>query len=90
MPKKQPVRQCVACREKREKRDLARVVRTPEGAVVYDARGKAPGRGAYLCKSTACLERALKSRALQRALECELTEETASALRDSFKEAEDG
>ena len=41
MPKKQPVRQCVACREKREKRDLARVVRTPEGAVVYDARGKA-------------------------------------------------
>ena len=44
MPKKIPIRQCVACREHREKPLLARVVRTPEGAVVYDSRGKVPGR----------------------------------------------
>ena len=53
MPKKIPIRQCVACREHREKPLLARVVRTPEGAVVYDSRGKVPGRGAYLCPSEA-------------------------------------
>ena len=86
MPKKIPIRQCVACREHREKPLLARVVRTPGGEVVYDPRGKVPGRGAYLCRSTACLEKAVKSRALARALETEITPEIYETLRRQMEE----
>lgn len=86
MPKKIPIRQCVACREHREKPLLARVVRTPEGAVVYDSRGKVPGRGAYLCPSEACLEKAVKSRALSRALETEITPEIYETLWQQCRE----
>ena len=86
MQKKKPVRQCVACREKREKPDLVRVVRQPDGTVALDARGKMSGRGAYLCKSTACLDKAVKSRALQRALECDIPEQTLCSLREQLKE----
>lgn len=86
MPKKIPIRQCVACREHREKPLLARVVRTPEGAVVYDSRGKVPGRGAYLCPNEACLEKAVKSRALSRALETEITPEIYETLRQQCRE----
>ena len=89
MPKKITVRQCVACREHREKPQLARIVRTPEGAVVYDRRGKVPGRGAYICQCEACLEKAVKSRALERALETAITGEVLDALRAQMKEAEE-
>ena len=82
MPKKIPVRQCAACREKREKRDLLRVVRTPEGQVVFDPRGKVSGRGVYICRSRQCLERAIKSRVFERTLELPLPEETVQALRE--------
>ncbi|MBQ7492645.1 MAG: YlxR family protein [Clostridia bacterium] len=88
MPKKVPVRQCVACREHKEKPLLARVVRTPEGKAVYDARGKLPGKGAYICRSTACLERAVKSRALNRALEIEITPDVYDALRAQMEESD--
>ena len=88
--KKQPVRQCVACREKKEKKQQVRVVRSPEGVISIDARGKMPGRGAYLCRSTTCLERAVKTRALQRALECEIPPETLALLRTQIEEADDG
>ena len=90
MQKKKPVRQCVACREKREKSQLVRVVRTPDGVLAVDTRGNMPGRGAYLCKEAACLEKAVRSRALQRALECEIPQETMEALRRQMKEADDG
>lgn len=88
MPKKIPIRQCVACRERREKPQLARVVRTPEGQVLYDGRGKVSGRGAYLCRSRACLEKAVKSRALARALEIEITDQLYDQLRAQMEEAE--
>ena len=88
--KKKPVRQCVACREKREKNQLVRVVRSPDGVIAVDARGKMAGRGAYLCPSQACLDKAVKSRALQRALECEIPQETLELLRQQMKEADDG
>ncbi len=92
MPKKIPVRQCVACREKRSKHELARIVRTPFGEIVYDSKGKSAGRGAYICKDTKCLEKAIKSNALARALECEIPAETYEALKNSLKEdgANDG
>jgi len=88
MPKKIPVRQCVACREKKEKSALARVVRTPDGHVMYDSRGKASGRGAYICRDIKCLEKAVKSRALSRALECEIPDEAFEQLREQFEKEE--
>ena len=84
MAKKIPMRMCVSCREMQPKKELVRVVRTPEGAVVLDTTGRANGRGAYLCKKSACLEKAIKSRALERALETKIEAETYDTLRAQF------
>ena len=81
MMKKVPMRMCVACREMKPKKELIRVVRTPEGEIVADETGRKNGRGAYLCRSEACLNKALKIRALDRALEQPLTETAVDALR---------
>lgn len=81
MAKKIPMRMCVSCREMRPKKELTRVVRTPEGAVVIDPTGRANGRGAYLCLKTVCLDKAVKSRALERALEAKIEPEVYEALR---------
>ena len=74
------MRMCVACREMRPKKELCRVVRTPEGEVRIDESGRANGRGAYLCRDTACLDKAVKSRALERALETAITPELYDEL----------
>jgi len=74
VPKKIPQRQCVGCREMKEKRELIRVVRSPEGEVSLDFKGKKPGRGAYLCPDPECLKKARKSRALERAFSQALPE----------------
>ncbi|MBP5209603.1 MAG: YlxR family protein, partial [Clostridia bacterium] len=66
--KKVPERKCVACGERRDKRDLVRAVRTPSGEIVLDLTGKLSGRGAYLCRDAACLRRARKGDRLGRAL----------------------
>jgi hypothetical protein len=63
-----PIRTCVACRETDEKRDLLRVVRIPDGSVVYDAKGKLSGRGAYVCATANCIALARKQRKLERSL----------------------
>ena len=84
MAKKIPMRMCVSCREMRPKKELTRVVRTPEDTVLLDATGRANGRGAYLCKKSACLEKAIKSRALERALEVPIKPETYDVLREQF------
>jgi len=89
--KKIPIRQCAACRQHKEKTQLARIVRTPDGQVVYDAKGKVSGRGAYICKDTACLEKVIKTRALSRALETEITQEIYDTLRQQMEgERSDG
>ena len=81
--RKIPMRMCVGCREMFPKKELLRVVRSPEGAVSIDATGRKPGRGAYVCHSAECLKRAIKQRQLERAFECALGEEThASLLRE--------
>lgn len=72
MQKKIPMRQCVGCREMKAKKELVRVVRSPEGEISLDFRGKAPGRGAYVCPQAECLRRAIKSRALERGLDCQI------------------
>ena len=67
MQKKIPMRQCVGCREMRQKKELVRVVKSPEGVISLDFRGKAPGRGAYLCPKA--LERAFDTRIPQEILD---------------------
>lgn len=78
--KKQPERKCVGCAERREKRALVRVVRTPDGAVVLDRTGKLSGRGAYLCHDPACLQKAVRARRLQTALACDIPDTLMETL----------
>ena len=80
MQKKIPMRQCVGCREMKAKKELVRVVRSPEGEISLDFRGKAPGRGAYVCPQAECLRRAIKSRALERGLDCQIPQEIDDQL----------
>ena len=80
MQKKIPPRQCMGCRERLEKRELIRVVRTPEGTVQLDFSGKLSGRGAYICPKADCLKKAMKSKALERSLEVEIPEEVYQRL----------
>lgn len=75
-----PLRTCIACREKRPKRELLRVVCTPEGSVEIDVRGKRAGRGAYICRRAECLEVAMQAQRLSRALKCQVNTEEAAAL----------
>lgn len=76
-----PCRTCVACRAVRAKRELVRVVRTPEGAAVVDERGKMNGRGAYLCAQRTCWLDALSRRRLDQALRMALDDQTAAVFR---------
>ena len=86
MPKKIPMRQCVGCRELKPKKELIRVVRSPEGAVSLDFKGKLPGRGAYVCPDAECLKRAKRSKALERAFSAPLPEDVWQALEAQMKE----
>ncbi len=86
MPKKIPMRQCVGCREMKPKKELIRVVRSPEGQLSLDFRGKLPGRGAYVCPNPACLAKTKKSKALERAFSAPLPEEVYQALEEQMKE----
>ena len=80
MAKKIPMRQCLGCREMKPKRDLVRVVRSPQGEISVDLRGKASGRGAYVCRDTACLKQALRSKAIERNLDAPIPQEIYDAL----------
>ena len=87
--KKIPQRKCVGCAQRREKRELIRVVRLPDnGGVVLDETGKKAGRGAYLCRSTVCLKKALKARRLQNALACEIPPEIGEALTEAVAQTQ--
>ena len=80
MAKKIPMRMCVGCRAMKEKRSLVRVVRTEDGGAKVDPTGKMNGRGAYVCPDADCLRRAVKSRALDRALEVKISPEVMEQL----------
>ncbi len=90
MPKKIPIRQCLGCREHRPKSELIRVVRSPEGEVSLDFKGKKPGRGAYLCPDPKCLARVRKSRALERAFSAPVAPEVFEALEAQLKAGDGG
>lgn len=87
-PRKIPMRQCVGCREMKPKRELTRVVRSPEGEISIDPRGKKPGRGAYVCRDPECLKKAIRSRALGRALDTAIPEEIFDTLRAQMEGSE--
>jgi len=78
--KKIPIRQCLGCREMKPKRELTRVVRSPEGSIGIDTKGKASGRGAYVCHDLQCLKRAIKAKAISRAFEIEIPQEIYDRL----------
>ena len=86
MQKKIPQRQCLGCRERKEKREMVRVVRSPEGQVSLDFRGKAPGRGAYICPKMDCLKRAIKSKSIERSLEVAIPEDIYARLEQEMEE----
>ena len=82
-----PIRMCAGCRERAPKKELIRVVRTPDGGLLLDAKGKAPGRGVYLCRKAECLRKARKSRALERALERSIPPEAYDELEAALNDA---
>lgn len=87
-PKRIPMRMCVGCREMKPKKELVRVVRPPEGDIRFDLTGKAPGRGAYICRRRECLMRARKIRALERALEMRIDDSLWDRLEKEIEPVE--
>ncbi|NLB91474.1 MAG: YlxR family protein [Clostridiales bacterium] len=84
-PRKIPMRMCVGCREMKPKKELLRVVKTPEGEILLDFSGKVSGRGAYVCPNKECLERAVKQKQLDRALEVVLDDEVIKDLEKALE-----
>ena len=81
-PKHVPLRTCISCRETKSKRELLRVVRTPDGHVHIDATGKKSGRGAYLCAKLSCWKNVLKSKRLEQEFEITISDEDRAMLND--------
>lgn len=84
MQKKVPIRHCVGCGEGSPKKELLRVLRSPSGSISLDATCRQAGRGAYLCKNPACLQKAQKRRALERAFASQIPPEVYAALQDAI------
>lgn len=82
--RKIPMRMCVGCREMKEKRQLLRIVKSPENVISFDRVGKAPGRGAYVCRDQECLAKAVKQKQLERALETKIEEAVFSQLMEEI------
>jgi uncharacterized protein len=82
-PRRFPLRTCIACRTERQKRDLVRIVRSPDGSVALDLTGRAHGRGAYLCADGSCWSTALKKGSIQRALSAPLPADLQARLQQA-------
>jgi Predicted nucleic-acid-binding protein implicated in transcription termination len=78
--KKVPQRQCIGCTQMKNKKEMIRVIKTPEGNILIDSTGKKNGRGAYLCNSLECLQKAIKSRGLERSLKVNIPHEVYEEL----------
>lgn len=83
--KKIPMRKCIGCGINKPKAELIRVVKNKDGEVLLDKTGKMNGRGAYICNNIECLEKAIKSKALNRAFEMDIKEETYEDLKQSIE-----
>ncbi|MBQ7107890.1 MAG: YlxR family protein [Clostridia bacterium] len=80
-PKKMPMRMCLGCNEMKIKNELIRVVKSPEGEVSIDATGKKNGRGAYICHNPSCLEKAIKTKRIERAFSLSIPSEVYESLK---------
>ncbi|MBO7250038.1 MAG: YlxR family protein [Clostridia bacterium] len=86
--RKIPMRQCLGCNEHKPKKEMMRVLRTPEGEIVLDLVGKKSGRGAYVCPSLTCFRKARKSRRIENVLECKIPEEIYDEMEKSISSSE--
>ncbi|MBR4669757.1 MAG: YlxR family protein [Butyrivibrio sp.] len=86
MQKKIPTRKCVGCGEMKDKRDLVRVIKTPEDEICLDTTGRANGRGAYICNNIDCFRKALKNKGLERSLKAQIPEDVLDKLSKEFGE----
>ena len=80
-----PMRKCTGCNEMKPKKELVRVVRSPEGEVSLDLTGKKPGRGAYVCRDAECLTKARKAKRFERAFSCDIPDGVYDKLEEELK-----
>ena len=88
MSKKIPLRQCIGCSEMKSKKEMMRVIKTAENEIVLDVTGKKNGRGAYLCKSSECLQKARKNKGLERSYKMSIPDSVYEELEREFSEIE--
>lgn len=81
---KVPMRQCTGCREMKNKKEMLRVLKTAEGEILLDSTGRKNGRGAYICRSMECLEKAVKNHGLERSLKTQIPEAVYEELKKEF------
>lgn len=86
--KKIPLRKCSGCGEMKPKKELVRVVRSPQGEVSLDLTGRSPGRGAYLCRSSSCFAKARKAKRFEHALNCSIPEEVYDQMEGEIRKNE--
>jgi predicted RNA-binding protein YlxR (DUF448 family) len=90
MAKKIPLRMCAGCGEMKSKKEMIRVLKTPEGEIVIDTTGKKNGRGAYICSSVQCLQKAIKTKGLERSLKVNIPGEIVETLEKELVVLESG
>jgi hypothetical protein len=88
--RKIPLRVCIGCQEKKVKKELVRVVRTPEGSIILDLTGKKPGRGAYICPLQSCLQKAIKGKRLEKNLQMPVSSELVNAISAMLENEPEG
>lgn len=88
MAKNTPLRRCIGCGESKDKKQLIRIIRTPEGSIELDITGKKNGRGAYICRSQDCLNRAMKTKGLDRSFKMSIPKEIYDVLSKELMELE--
>ena len=84
-----PMRQCTGCREMKSKKEMIRVLKTSENEIILDATGKKNGRGAYICPSMACFEKAVKSRGLERSFKMAIPKEVYESLKKEMEQIDE-
>ncbi len=88
MAKKTPLRRCIGCNEMKDKKSLIRVIKSPEGDIQLDPTGKANGRGAYVCRNSECLMKAIKSKGLDRSFKVHISDEIYDKLKEELSALE--
>jgi len=86
--RKIPMRKCVGCNEKKSKKELIRVLRTPEGQITIDATGRKNGRGAYICPNSECLKKAIRNKGIARSLDVSIPQEIYDELQKEMSAIE--